>query len=416
MLDFQEPDELIGAVLDQRWRLTRVLGQGGLAVVYEAESLDGGAPCAVKILRGEFEDKPEIIERFLSELRASARVDHPGIARVFEAVRAADGTPYLVMELLEGAPLSSRMNKGRLPVEQAATITENMLAALAAAHAAGVVHRDLKPGNVYLIGDAVHGSNVKILDFGIALVIDAAGGMKRKTRTGMLLGTPGYMSPEQIRTIKTTDPRADLWSVGIILYEMLSGQRAFEADNEFERITKVLNGEPRPIDQVAPQYAHWVPFFERALAPSVELRFQTAQEMAYAVRSVASGRGMPRPSFSPQPSYPSPTPGSPGQRSSAPPQGSVPPYGSVPPGMPYGSVPPPSPWRRPVRLAVSARPTRPSRRAPRPLPGSGERRTARRGRHASAPRRARPAHRQPFFSRWCWALIGFAAGIFVGQM
>ncbi|MCA9593977.1 MAG: protein kinase [Myxococcales bacterium] len=417
MLDFEEPEELLGAVLDQRWRLSRVLGHGGLAVVYQAESLEGGPDCAVKILRGEFEDRPEIVERFLSELRASARVDHPGIARVFEAVRAADGTPYLVMELLEGKPLSWRMNRGRLPVEQAAAIAENMLDALAAAHAGGVVHRDLKPGNVFLLGDAMNGATVKILDFGIALVIDAAGGMQRKTRTGMLLGTPGYMSPEQIRSIKTTDPRADLWSVGIILYEMLSGRPAFFADNEFERITKVLNSDPTPIDQVAPQYAHWVPFFQRALARSAEMRFQTAREMAIAVRSVARGAGMPQPG------------------ASMPPQGSVPPqasapYGSVPPEtygsapqspMPYGSAPPPSPapydsmppqGSSPYRFGTSDTAVSPGSQAA-PAPGSGEPFVE----VVSAPRgRFRVPLVVAILLALVTGLVGFALGLLVARM
>ena len=205
------------------------------------------------------------LKMFQDEARLVARLTHPGIVQVFDFGVEA-GRSYLVMELLEGQPLAQRMNRGRIPVEQATAITIRILQALEAAHTAGVVHRDLKPGNVVMVGDPVHGSDVKLLDFGIALVVDAAGGAHRKTRTGMLLGTPGYMSPEQIQSIKQADARADLWSVGVIFYEMLTGERAFPANNEFARITKVLSGEPEPIGKVAPHFAHWEPFFRKALA------------------------------------------------------------------------------------------------------------------------------------------------------
>lgn len=293
MLDFNDPSDLVGVTLDGRWHLARLVGQGGLGVVYEARSVETGEVRAVKILRPEFADSPEILSRFLDEIMPSVRIDHPGVARVYEAVKARDGTPYLVMELLHGQPLSYRMNQGRVPVEQAASIAKNILSALGAAHAAGVVHRDLKPGNVFLVGDPVNGTDVRVLDFGIARVVDAAGGMQRKTRTGMMLGTPGYMSPEQIKSVKDTDARADLWAAGIIFYEMLTAKPAFEAENDFARVTKVLTGEPVPIDQVAPQYAHWVPFFTRALAKDPAARFQTAHEMALALDSVARFGRMP---------------------------------------------------------------------------------------------------------------------------
>ena len=341
MLDFADPQELVGVILDQRWRLTRLIGQGGIGVVYEAQGTNGELR-AIKIMRREFGDEHEIVDRFLSEVKASARVDHPGVASVYEAVRAVDGTPYLVMELVSGQTLAHRMNRGRISVEQATGIAVAILRALGAAHAAGVVHRDLKPGNVFLVGDPLTSTDVRILDFGIALVMDAAGGMQRKTRTGMLLGTPGYMSPEQIRSIKQADHRADLWSVGIIFYEMLTNEPAFQAENEFQRITLVMSSDPVPIEKVAPQYAHWGPFFARALARNPEERFQSAAEMAEAALSVARHGQLPVPSHPPTlgqgvaPNHPSAPP---------PAYGSVPPpaYGSVPPPA-YGSVPPPSPY------------------------------------------------------------------------
>jgi eukaryotic-like serine/threonine-protein kinase len=368
MLDFDDPEELIGATLDGRWRLVRVVGQGGIGVVFEAESLERGGRYALKILRSEFCESEDIVSRFLSEVQASVRVDHPCVARVYEAVRAADGTPYLVMELLEGQPLANRMNRGRVPVEQATAIVQNILAALTVAHAAGVIHRDLKPGNVFLLGDQVTGTDVKLLDFGIALVLDAAGGMQRKTRTGMLLGTPGYMSPEQIRSIKQADQRADLWSVGIIFYELLAGVPAFEADNEFARVTKVLTSEPVPIENAAPQFAHWGPFFKKALAREPGQRFQSAAEMSAALEHVARHGQMPgagpntreSPAWSGAAGGFNPSTSEP-NRGSAPPPGhfaSQPPGSAAASGGGYVSAPPPAVSSAPRRFggdtAVSA--------------------------------------------------------------
>src|SRR5690606_29348355 len=154
MLDFDDPAELVGVVLDQRFRLARVVGQGGLGVVYEAQGPNGEI-VAIKILRREFCDEAPIVDRFLSEVQASTRLEHRGLARVYEARRAADGTPYLVMELVSGQTLAHRMNRGRISVEQASGIVLSLLQTLGAAHAAGIVHRDLKPGNIFLLGDAV---------------------------------------------------------------------------------------------------------------------------------------------------------------------------------------------------------------------------------------------------------------------
>ena len=290
---FYDPEALVGAVLNQRWRLGGLRGEGGIGIVYEAEGLHGEGARAVKILRREFCEDPQVVQRFLEEATATARIQHERIAQVHEATRAEDGSPYLVMELLRGMPLATVMNRGRMPVEQAVAIVRGLLAGLVAAHQAGVVHRDLKPDNIFVTLDEQGVKDVKILDFGVARVMDAAGGMARKTRTGMLLGTPGYMSPEQIKNVKTADSRADLWSAGVIFYEMLTGSLAFEAENDFARITKVLTAAATPIEQVAPQYAHWGSFFTKALASDPEARFQSAAEMDAALGEVASGRGLP---------------------------------------------------------------------------------------------------------------------------
>jgi len=294
-----DPADLVGAVLNQQWRLVGLRGEGGIGVVYEAEGLHGEGIRAIKILRPEFCDDPQIVQRFLDEAAATARIQHERIARVYEAKRAEDGSPYLVMELLRGVPLATAMNRGRMPAQRAVATVRGLLSGLVAAHQAGVVHRDLKPDNVFVTLDEQGVTDVKILDFGVARVMDAAGGMARKTRTGMLLGTPGYMSPEQIKNVKTADTRADLWSAGVIFYEMLTGALAFEAENDFARITKVLTAAATPIDEVAPHYAHWASFFAKALAPDPDARFQSAGEMDAAIQAVASGGSLPVPAPTP---------------------------------------------------------------------------------------------------------------------
>jgi serine/threonine protein kinase len=284
--------ELVGATFNGRWRLARLIGEGGMGAVYEARGLHGEGVRAIKVLHPEFVSEEQILSRFFAEAQAVRSLDHPNVAQIFDSARAEDGTPYLVMELLVGAPLSSFCGPGKpmLPAK-AAGIMLGVLQALTQAHQRGIVHRDLKPDNLFLVPDGRGNQVVKVLDFGIAKVMDAAGGMGSKTKTGVLLGTPGYMSPEQIKNSKGVDPRSDLWSVGVILYEMLTGAEAFPADNEFTRLTLVLTQEIRPIGEVSRELAHWGPFFQRALSKEPTTRFQSAPEMAQALAAMASGAG-----------------------------------------------------------------------------------------------------------------------------
>ena len=283
-------EQLVGAVLNGRFRLVRLLGEGGMGAVYETNGVNGEGKFAVKLLHQEFVKEEDVLSRFFAEAQTTRALQHPNVARIFETATAENGTPYLVMELLVGTPLGSYVDEGQiLPPAQAVNIIYGVLQALTIAHTKGVVHRDLKPDNLFLVPDANGVPNVKVLDFGIAKVMDVAGGMGQKTRTGMLLGTPGYMSPEQVKNSKAVDPRSDLWSVAIILYELLTGTPPFPGDNEFARLTSVLSEEPKPIAEVAPQLAHWAPFFTRALAKEPAQRFQSAEEMAHAVLAAARG-------------------------------------------------------------------------------------------------------------------------------
>lgn len=289
-------ERMIGAVLSGRWRLTKLLGEGGMGAVFAADGVHGEGRRAIKVLHPEYIGEEQVLRRFYAEAQASQRLSHPNIARIYEFAQAEDGSPYLVMELLEGIPLAAYVQPGvPHPVHQAAPIVHAILLALGEAHRQGVVHRDLKPDNVFLVREASGRFIVKVLDFGIAKVMDEAGGMGSKTRTGMLLGTPGYMSPEQVKNAKAVDPRSDLWSAGIIFYEMLAGRAAYQAETEFAKLTAVLTQDPVSIEQVNPQLAPWREFFARALARDPERRFPNANEMAEALLAIAKGGSMPVP-------------------------------------------------------------------------------------------------------------------------
>ncbi len=275
---------LTGAVLSRRWRLLQKVGDGGMGEVYAAEPVEGGARVAIKLLKPEFLGEAMVLSRFLEEGSLATRLIHPNIARMLECASAEDGSPYLVMELLEGVPLGAYMQNGaRIPLAQAVPILQGILGGLAAAHAQGVVHRDLKPDNVFLTRGAGGTFVVKVLDFGIAKVMDAAGGMGSRTRTGMLLGTPAYMSPEQVKSPRDVDARADLWSAGVMFYEMLTGRVAFPAPTEYARLAAVMTAEPEPIERVDPALAALGPFIARVLRKNRDDRFPSALEMARAL-------------------------------------------------------------------------------------------------------------------------------------
>ncbi len=304
--DPSDPSRLVGAVLSGQWRLLRLLGQGGMGAVYAAEGLQGQGARAVKLLHPEFRNETSIIERFFAEGQTSVRLTHPGIVRVDGASTAEDGTPYLVMELLEGKALDHFTEPGKaLPLAQVSFLLDRLLDTLQYAHQAGVVHRDLKPENLFIVPQPGGGSLVKIVDFGIAKVMDAAGGMGSKTRTGMMLGTPGYMSPEQMRNAKLSDPRSDLWSVGVMAFEMVSGVDPFPAADPFAKLMRVLSNDPPALRTVRPELAPLEPFFARALTRDPNGRYQSAAEMAAAWRAaVASMQAMQAPPPPPTPAAP----------------------------------------------------------------------------------------------------------------
>jgi serine/threonine-protein kinase len=330
----QPQADLVGAILSRKYPLKRLIGTGGMGAVYESQSPEDGRPVAVKVLATDFLHDADIKARFLEEGRTCQRLIHPNIVRVFDVAQAEDGTPYIVMELLDGVPLSAYTRSSvRVPVPQAANILQGILAGLGAAHAQGIVHRDLKPENVFLAREPNGAFTAKILDFGIAKVMDVAGGMGTKTRTGVLLGTPAYMSPEQIKNAKDVDARADLWSAGVMLYEMLTGRVAFPAPTEYARLAAVLNTTPPPVESVDPQLRTLSAFIALAMQKDRAQRYQTALEMA---RALAAAMG----DAAPQATLAQPLSRLPDVPSVWAPQGPSPVAASGGPAMTYASPPP----------------------------------------------------------------------------
>ncbi len=242
-----------GAVIAGGYRLEQPLGRGGMGVVWAATGADG-QEVAVKLMRNT-EGDPKLVRRFLREARAAAAIKHPNVVRVIEALELDDGAPAIVMERLTGEPLSRRVVEGpALTVEEAASVMLPVVSAVGAAHAAGIVHRDLKPENIFLTREPDGTRGVKVLDFGIAKLTaeGEAGQTVGATTTGALLGTPSYMSPEQVFGEKNIDHRTDIWSIGMILYECLSGLLPTQAENVGQILKLILTREDWHFDEAAP--------------------------------------------------------------------------------------------------------------------------------------------------------------------
>jgi tRNA A-37 threonylcarbamoyl transferase component Bud32 len=284
----------IGSVVNGKYRLVRVLGDGGMGSVYEALHAVLGTRVAIKVLHPELARRTGLVERFLQEARVSAQIRSPHVVQVIDVDRTADGQAYIVMELLEGEPLSSVVDRQRkLPVPTACEYTMQILAALEAAHSLGVVHRDLKPENVFVTfagGRPV----LKLIDFGIAKARRLDPRQKNLTVAGVVMGTAEYMAPEQARSADMVDPRADLYAVGVILYEMIAGARPVRGDSgEDARVIalKVERGEVIPLVQAAPETPRDVAgLVHHAMAARPEMRFSTATEMRLALESAMTGK------------------------------------------------------------------------------------------------------------------------------
>jgi serine/threonine-protein kinase len=245
------------------YKLVSKIGEGGMGAVYLAEHKLLPRKAAVKVLLKEFSEDENMVKRFINEAKATSQIVHPGIVQIFDFGTAPDGSTYMIMEYLEGETLYARIRKrGRLPLAEAISIVRQMAEALNVAHKRRVVHRDLKPENMFLVADptAPNGERVKLLDFGIAKLLDPTIGSPR-TRTGNILGTPLYMSPEQCRAATQIDHRADIYALGCVFFHLLCGRPPFAFDGVGELLgahvytpapapSSVVPSVPRGIDAV----------------------------------------------------------------------------------------------------------------------------------------------------------------------
>jgi serine/threonine protein kinase len=287
-------EDLSGQLLADKYRLERRLGAGGMGVVYEALNTWADRRVAVKLLRRSFSADSETISRFVREAKSANRVRHPSIVDVLDLGQdPSDGSLYMVQELLAGDTLRQRLTaKTRLSVAEMAAIMIPVMDALACAHEAGVVHRDVKPENIILSVDRVGKELPKLIDFGISKIVE--GNVAALVQTGRAVGTPLYMSPEQLRADETIDGRTDVWAVGVVIFELLAGRRPFDAPSHNEVVVKIFTTDAPPIDSVAPEVPEDIAqVITRALARDREARFPTMRAMHDAFLGCPTARGEP---------------------------------------------------------------------------------------------------------------------------
>ena len=287
-------DIMIGQILADRYQITKKLGEGGMGTVYMATHTLLEKQVALKVLHGEFARKADLVERFMQEARAASRIRHENVIDISDFGATAEGQVFFAMELLTGFDLHQVIAKAKaaktaIPWDRSRHIFLQICAALSAAHSHGIVHRDLKPENIYLVDFLGQKDFVKLLDFGIAKLTESTDGDRKLTKTGMLFGTPEYMSPEQARG-EPIDHRVDIYAMGCILYQMLTGRVPFEADNFMGILSMHLTEESPQVDLsllasvgAPPEMAQII---DIALAKNREDRWQTIDDMANAIRSL----------------------------------------------------------------------------------------------------------------------------------
>ena len=239
-----------GDVIASKYKVERVLGAGGMGIVVAARHLQLGQRVAIKFIRGEAAADRNALERFLREARAAAALSSEHVAKVLDVGTLETGAPFMVMEYLDGIDLSERLRRsGPMAVADATSAVLQASEAIAEAHSRGIVHRDLKPSNLFVTKSVDGGPLVKVLDFGISKMTEASStdGGQNLTASGTVMGSPGYMSPEQVRSAKEVDPRSDIWALGVILYELLSGVQPFRGTTMGETFARILTESPAPI-------------------------------------------------------------------------------------------------------------------------------------------------------------------------
>ncbi len=276
-----------GEVLDNRYRILKLLGMGGMGAVYLGEHVVIGKKVAVKFLHAEFVGDSEVVKRFYREAQAAAAVHHKNIIDVADVGVSAANEPYLVMEYLEGESLAAMLERtGPIGLSAACAILEPVLSALQAAHDRGIVHRDLKPENIFLAYEKDGAPAVKLIDFGISKF--TASGHSKMTGTGMMLGTPAYMSPEQIRGPREVDHRTDIYAVGVVLYQMLTGKLPFPEEFYNALVYSVMTADPVPPKKAYADFPDEVEaLLLRLLSKSADNRPQSANDLLEEIRALS---------------------------------------------------------------------------------------------------------------------------------
>lgn len=286
------PRERVGTHVAGRYTLQSVLARGGMGVLYQALQRDTGRLVALKIMTPGGQERSAVRMRFLNEARAAAAVRHPHIVEVLDLGFDEDESPFLAMELLHGRTLDAELKRHRqLSPRRTLSLVMPLIDAVCALHRQGVIHRDLKPGNIFLAQDEQGGVTPKLLDFGLARVAEDS----RLTHTGLVVGTPAYMAPEHAAG-EDVDQQADVWSLGVVLYECLSGRLPIEAPNRYAMATQLLAGRVVPLGQRAPHLpGPFVHAVERALRRDRSLRYrdvaQLVQGLQLAAREVGIAEG-----------------------------------------------------------------------------------------------------------------------------
>jgi eukaryotic-like serine/threonine-protein kinase len=279
---------LTGQLLDDRYRVGRRLGEGGMAYVYRAEELDTGRPVAVKILIPRLSRDPASVERLRREATIAMRLDHPNVCPILRLGETAEGLIYLVMPYLEGEPLSEHESRrGPFPAEEGVPLLIQMCHGLQHAHEFQIIHRDLKPENVMLVPEETAFRAV-VMDFGLAKERRTGAEMSKLTATGIVLGTPEFMSPEQIRG-KPLDGRSDVYALGVLAFELFTGQLPFPGKSAQETMIARLRGTPQALREIRPEMpAKLEAIISKCLAMDAANRYASMSEMAQALEGVVA--------------------------------------------------------------------------------------------------------------------------------
>jgi hypothetical protein len=284
-----------GDIIDGKYRIVRLIGEGGMGAVYEAENMRIHRKVAIKVLHAGVAQTGEAVSRFEREAQAAGRIGSEHIVEVLDLGNLPSGDRYMVMEFMDGDALSGRIRaRVRLTPSEIYPIMHQLLEALAAAHGAGIIHRDLKPDNVYLLKSRGGKADfVKLLDFGISKFNQLSGDSGfSMTRTGAVMGTPYYMAPEQAKGARDLDHRVDLYAAGVILYEAITGEVPFNADTFNELLFKIVLEAAKPVEVVVPSVdANFAAIVNKSMAREPSQRFQTAREFQQALEQWAAGAG-----------------------------------------------------------------------------------------------------------------------------